>query len=53
MGNLVASNSGEAPQTLDWEIFRQKLKELNDVMNKIQTLNDNIENRIKYWNDEK
>ena len=52
MGNLVASNSGEAPKALDWDLFRQKLKDLNEVMDKIQTLNDNIEKRIKHWNEE-
>jgi hypothetical protein len=52
MGNLVASTSSEVPKALDWELFRQKLKDLNDVMDKIQTLNDNIEKRIQYWNDD-
>lgn len=52
MGNLVTSDSNEAPKALDWELFRQKLKDLNDVMDKIQTLNDNIEKRIQYWNEE-
>ncbi len=49
---MVASNSDEVPKALDWNIFRQKLKDLNEVMDKIQTLNDNIEKRIKYWNEE-
>ena len=53
MGNLVASNSGEAPKALDWAVFRQKLQELNEVMDKIESLNDNIESRIKYWNEER